>query len=158
MVRHATITDVKRIFLLAVCTGSLVAADRARVDAIAERMREQIVKFDARMAKDPTPTMRDVTNCALAKLALNGDAKGAESLLRFFFEQQDMDAASATYGDVHWQVGHPEIKDANAIEFTSQPHRIAFFAAFLHRIGSMKTALADWKDLFWETAYNQKGD
>jgi len=112
---------VKRIFLLGVCAGSLVAADRARVDAIADRMRAQIVKFDARMAKDPTPTMRDVTNCALAKLTLNGDAGGAEGLLRFFFEQQDMDAASASYGDVHWQVGHPEIKDANAIEFTAQP-------------------------------------
>jgi hypothetical protein len=112
---------VKRIFLLAVCTASLCAADRARVDAIAERMRAQIVKFDASMAKDPTPTLRDVTNCALAKLALNDDARGAERLLRFFFEQQAMDAASASYGDVHWQVGHAEIKDANAIEFTAQP-------------------------------------
>jgi sulfonate transport system substrate-binding protein len=43
-------------------------------------------------------------------------------------------------------------------EFTAQPHRIAYFAAFLHRIGSMKTKVADWKDLFWETAYNQTGD
>jgi NitT/TauT family transport system substrate-binding protein len=48
--------------------------------------------------------------------------------------------------------------DDPGFEFTSQPHRIAFFAAFLHRIGSMKTALADWKDLFWETAYGQMGD
>ncbi len=43
-------------------------------------------------------------------------------------------------------------------EFTSQPHRIAFFAAFLNRIGSMKAKLGDWKELFWETAYNQQGD
>jgi NitT/TauT family transport system substrate-binding protein len=43
-------------------------------------------------------------------------------------------------------------------EFTAQPHRIAYFAAFLHRIGSMKTKVGDWKELFWETAYNQKGD
>lgn len=43
-------------------------------------------------------------------------------------------------------------------EFTSQPHRIAYFAAFLNRIGSMKSKVGDWKDLFWETAYNQKGD
>jgi NitT/TauT family transport system substrate-binding protein len=48
--------------------------------------------------------------------------------------------------------------DDPGFEFTSQPHRIAFFAAFLHRIGSMKTALNDWKDLFWETAYGQTGD
>jgi len=43
-------------------------------------------------------------------------------------------------------------------EFTTQPHRIAYFAAFLHRIGSMKSKVEDWKELFWETAYNQKGD
>jgi NitT/TauT family transport system substrate-binding protein len=43
-------------------------------------------------------------------------------------------------------------------EFTSQPHRIAYFAAFLNRIGSLKTKVTDWKELFWETAYNQKGD
>ena len=43
-------------------------------------------------------------------------------------------------------------------EFTSTPHRIAYFVAFLNRIGTMKAKLGDWKDLFWETAYNQKGD
>jgi len=43
-------------------------------------------------------------------------------------------------------------------EFTSTPHRIAYFAAFLNRIGTMKEKLTDWKELFWETAYNQKGD
>ncbi len=48
--------------------------------------------------------------------------------------------------------------DDPGFEFTSQPHRIAYFAAFLNRIGSMKSKVNDWKDLFWETAYNQKGD
>jgi len=43
-------------------------------------------------------------------------------------------------------------------EFTSQPHRIAYFAAFLNRIGSMKSKVGDWKELFWETAYNKQGD
>jgi NitT/TauT family transport system substrate-binding protein len=43
-------------------------------------------------------------------------------------------------------------------EFTSQPHRIAFFAAFLNRIGTMKSKVGDWKELFWETAYDQQGD
>jgi NitT/TauT family transport system substrate-binding protein len=42
-------------------------------------------------------------------------------------------------------------------EFTSQPKRIAHFAAFLNRVGTMKEKLGDWKDLFWETAYKQKG-
>ena len=48
--------------------------------------------------------------------------------------------------------------DDPGFEFTTQPHRIAYFAAFLNRIGTMKTKLDDWKDLFWETAYNQQGD
>jgi len=43
-------------------------------------------------------------------------------------------------------------------EFTSEPHRIAYFAAFLNRIGTMKAKVNDWKDLFWETAYSHKGD
>lgn len=42
-------------------------------------------------------------------------------------------------------------------EFTSQPKRIAHFAAFLNRIGTMKEKLPDWKDLFWETAHKQQG-
>src|ERR1700742_1146768 len=48
--------------------------------------------------------------------------------------------------------------DDPGFEFTSQPHRIAYFAAFLKRIGSMKGEVASWKDLFWETAYDQQGD
>ena len=48
--------------------------------------------------------------------------------------------------------------DDPGFEFTSQPHRIAYFAAFLNRIGTMKSKVGDWKDLFWETAYNQQGD
>jgi len=43
-------------------------------------------------------------------------------------------------------------------EFTTEPHRIAYFAAFLNRIGSMKSKVDDWKQLFWETAYQKKGD
>ena len=51
-----------------------------------------------------------------------------------------------------------ELLDDPGFEFTTQPHRIAYFAAFLNRIGTMKTKLGDWKDLFWETAHNQPGD
>jgi len=51
-----------------------------------------------------------------------------------------------------------ELLDDPGFEFTTQPHRIAYFAAFLNRIGTMKAKLDDWKDLFWETAHNQPGD
>jgi NitT/TauT family transport system substrate-binding protein len=51
-----------------------------------------------------------------------------------------------------------ELLSDPGFEFTSQPHRIAYFAAFLNRIGAIKSKVGDWKDLFWETAYNQQGD
>jgi NitT/TauT family transport system substrate-binding protein len=43
-------------------------------------------------------------------------------------------------------------------EFTAQPHHIVYFAAFLNRIGAMSQRLMDWKEVFWETAYDQTGD
>jgi NitT/TauT family transport system substrate-binding protein len=46
----------------------------------------------------------------------------------------------------------------SGFEFTSQPHRIAYFAAFLNRIGTMKAKVDDWKELFWETAYHLPDD
>ena len=48
--------------------------------------------------------------------------------------------------------------DDPGFEFTSEPHRIAYFAAFLNCIGSMKAKVTDWKELFWETAHNRNGD
>jgi NitT/TauT family transport system substrate-binding protein len=48
--------------------------------------------------------------------------------------------------------------DDPGFEFTSEPHRIAYFAAFLNRIGGMKAKVTDWKELFWETAHNRNGD
>ena len=38
--------------------------------------------------------------------------------------------------------------DDPGFEFTAQPHRIAHFAAFLNRIGNMKSKVGDWKELF----------
>jgi NitT/TauT family transport system substrate-binding protein len=48
--------------------------------------------------------------------------------------------------------------DDPGFEFTSQPHRIAVFTAFLNRIGSIKSVVSDWRDLFWETPNEQTGD
>ncbi len=86
----------------------------ARWSPLGERMRGALRDFDRKLERDATPSIRDVTNGALAKLALDGDVAGAETLLRFAMAQQGPD------GNVPWQVGHPEIKDANAIEFASQ--------------------------------------
>jgi NitT/TauT family transport system substrate-binding protein len=74
----------------------------------------------------------------------------------------DRDAAAALWKKA--QNASENINELRALlddpgfEFTSQPHRIAYFAAFLKRIGSMKTEVSSWKELFWETAYDQQGD
>lgn len=51
-----------------------------------------------------------------------------------------------------------ELLNDPGFEFTSQPKRIATFAAFLNRTNRLKDKLGSWKDLFWETAHNQQGD
>jgi len=51
-----------------------------------------------------------------------------------------------------------ELLNDPGFEFTMEPHRIAYFAGFLNRIGTMKTKVTDWKELFWDTAYSKKGD
>ena len=45
--------------------------------------------------------------------------------------------------------------DDPGFEFTAQPKRIIFFANFLERVGQLKVKPAEWKDVFWETSYNQ---
>jgi NitT/TauT family transport system substrate-binding protein len=51
-----------------------------------------------------------------------------------------------------------ELLSDPGFEFTSQPKRIATFAAFLNRTNRLKDKLGSWKELFWETAHNQQGD
>jgi hypothetical protein len=67
------------------------------------------------------PAVRDLTAAAYYTLALGQSPPLAQQLLQKAFDQQNMDPASPDFGDVPWQIGHPEIKDANAIEFTINP-------------------------------------
>ncbi|MDR3708410.1 MAG: hypothetical protein P4L33_08915 [Capsulimonadaceae bacterium] len=71
-------------------------------------------------APNATPTDRDLPWAALAELSLRRDPKRAEELLKCAFDPQIMDPASPAYGKLPWQIGHPEIKDDNAIEFGTQ--------------------------------------
>jgi NitT/TauT family transport system substrate-binding protein len=41
--------------------------------------------------------------------------------------------------------------------YTSEPQRIQHLTAFLRRRGRLKAPIESWKDVFWETAYGQKG-
>ena len=78
-------------------------------------MAKSVESLERALAKpNAQPSIRDLPNGALAKLVLGQDPAGAERLLRMTFEQQLPD------GTVPWQIGRPEIKDPNAIEFTMQ--------------------------------------
>jgi len=108
----------------------------------------QITLLATKTTKEKNPTLFKAVANALAESikVANADKKAAAILWK-----QAQNAPDAIESLVH-------LLDDPGFEFTSQPHRIAYFTAFLNRIGSLKTVLGDWKDLFWETAYDQKGD
>ena len=108
----------------------------------------QITLIATKQTKEKNPTLfKAVANALNASIKVaNADKKAAAVLWKNAQKASDnLDELVA-------------LLDDPGFEFTTQPHRIAFFAAFLNRIGTMKTKLGDWKDLFWETAHNQPGD
>jgi len=125
--------------------GAHVIADSRQVF---EGPLTQITLLATKRTKEKNPALFQAVANALAEAirVANADKRAAAMLWK-----QAQNAPDGVDMLVH-------LLDDPGFEFTSQPHRIAFFAAFLHRIGSMKAALGDWKDLFWETAHNQKGD
>jgi NitT/TauT family transport system substrate-binding protein len=125
--------------------GAHVIADSRQVF---EGPLTQITLLATKRTKEKNPALFQAVANALAEAirVANADKRAAAMLWK-----QAQNAPDSVDVLVH-------LLDDPGFEFTSQPHRIAFFAAFLHRIGSMKAALGDWKDLFWETAHNQKGD
>jgi NitT/TauT family transport system substrate-binding protein len=108
----------------------------------------QITLIATKQTKEKNPTLfRAVANALDASIKVaNADKKAAAVLWK------NAQKASESVEDL------VALLDDPGFEFTTQPHRIAFFAAFLNRIGTMKTKLGDWKELFWETAHNQPGD
>ena len=108
----------------------------------------QITLLATKQTKEKNPILFQAVANALNELikVANADKRAAAILWK------NAQKASESVDDLVALLSDP------GFEFTTQPHRIAYFAAFLHRIGSMKTKVEDWKELFWETAYNQKGD
>jgi NitT/TauT family transport system substrate-binding protein len=108
----------------------------------------QITLIATKRTKEKNPTLfKAVANALNASIKLaSADKKTAAELWK-----TAQKASESVDELVH-------LLDDPGFEFTAQPHRIAYFAAFLNRIGTMKTKLGDWKDLFWETAYDQQGD
>ncbi len=105
-------------FLLACCAVAmpLPDAERARrFEQFRQSYATELDRLQKSIAKpNPTPTVRDLTNGALGVMALGRPSSQAESLLRMAFVLQDEN------GNLPWQMGHPEISDANSIEFACQ--------------------------------------
>jgi len=108
----------------------------------------QITLIASKQTRDKNPTLFKAVANALDQSikAANADKKAAAVLWK------NAQKASENIDDL------VALLDDPGFEFTSQPHRISYFAAFLNRIGSMKAKIGDWKELFWETAHNQQGD
>jgi NitT/TauT family transport system substrate-binding protein len=108
----------------------------------------QITLLATKQTRDRNPLLfKAVANALEESIKIaNADKRAAAALWK------QVQKAPENIDDLVAQLEDP------GFEFTSQPHRIAFFAAFLNRIGTMKTKLGDWKELFWETAHHQSGD
>ena len=108
----------------------------------------QITLLSTRQTKEKNPKLFECVGNALQEAikVASADKRGAAQLWK------DVHKAPDTVEELVSQLEDP------GFEFTSRPQRIAHFAAFLNRIGTMKAKLTDWKELFWETAYNQQGD
>jgi len=108
----------------------------------------QITLLASKRTKEKDPLLfKAVANALEESIRVANADKRATAVL-----WKDVQKAPESIDDLVAQLNDP------GFEFTSQPHRIAFFAAFLNRIGTMKAKVGDWKELFWETAHDQKGD
>jgi NitT/TauT family transport system substrate-binding protein len=108
----------------------------------------QITLLARRQTKEKNPVLFKAVANALEEAikVANADKRAAAVLWK------EAQKAPDSVEDLVAQLNDP------GFEFTSEPHRIAYFAAFLNRIGTMKTRLADWKELFWEEAHRQQAD
>jgi NitT/TauT family transport system substrate-binding protein len=108
----------------------------------------QITLLASRQTRDRNPLLfKAVANALEQSIKVaNADKRAAAALWK------QVQKAPESIEELVTQLDDP------GFEFTSQPHRIAFFVAFLNRIGTMKTKLGAWQELFWETAHQQHGD
>jgi NitT/TauT family transport system substrate-binding protein len=108
----------------------------------------QITLLATKQTKEKDPTLfKAVANALEESIRVaNADKRAAAALWK------EVQKAPENIDDLVAQLNDP------GFEFTSRPQRIAHFTAFLNRIGTLKTKVENWKELFWETAHNQQGD
>jgi NitT/TauT family transport system substrate-binding protein len=108
----------------------------------------QIVLLSTKTTREKNPTLfKAVANALKEAIKVANADKSAAAVLW----KQAQNAPDSVESLVH-------LLDDPGFEFTSQAHRIAHFTAFLNRIGSMKSVINDWRDLFWEAPNEQTGD
>ena len=82
-------------------------------------------------APNPEPEVRHLATAGWCHLALGDNPKKGEEYLRQVLAWQIMDKASPEFGNWPWRVNHPEINDANSIDFAA-----SFLAPPLLRYGA----------------------
>jgi len=122
---------IRVALILAAGCGWLRGADETATDTPQAVLKSHVSEALAEvhkqlLAENPQPVTRSLPAAALAEVMLNNDPAAARALLERVFAAQDMDPKSARYGDVPWQLGHPETKDPNAIQFTALPMAALF--------------------------------
>ena len=108
----------------------------------------QITLLATKPTKEKNPALfKAVANALEQSIKIaNADKRAAATLWKEVHKTPD------NIDDLVAQLNDP------GFEFTSRPQRIAHFTDFLNRIGTMKAKVGDWKELFWESAYQQQGD
>jgi NitT/TauT family transport system substrate-binding protein len=108
----------------------------------------QIVLLSTKMTRDRNPTLFNAVANALKEAIRVANANKSAAAVLW---KQAQNAPDSIESLVH-------LLDDPGFEFTSQPHRIAYFTAFLNRIDSSKSVISDWRDLFWNSPNEQTGD
>jgi NitT/TauT family transport system substrate-binding protein len=108
----------------------------------------QITLLASKQTKEKNAVLfQAVANALEASIRVaNADKRQAAALWK------EVQKAPESLDDLVAQLNDP------GFEFTARPQRIGHFTAFLNRIGTLKTKVQDWKELFWETAHQQLGD
>jgi sulfonate transport system substrate-binding protein len=108
----------------------------------------QITLLATKQTKQKNPALfQAVANALEASIRVaNADKRQAAALWK------EAQKAPESIDDLVAQLNDP------GFEFTAWPQRIGHFVAFLNRVGTLKTKVGDWRELFWETAHHQQGD
>lgn len=104
------------------CVLAVDPPEPARLEALKPRIQAGLEELEAvQRSPKADPVVRELGAAALAYMMVQQDPIKAQHAVEEVFALQEMDPARQNYGNVPWQKGHPEIDDANAIEFTALP-------------------------------------